>query len=374
MVPARRAVVLVLDDKAEVIHHDGEACTPSASSSRCRASSACATSCGCRTSAARRSAAEPSSSRRRPLPVLRRQGRDHRPRHPAAEAASTCGRTSWPRARCNSASATACSRTPRCTSPAGRAPRALTWVIVAVGQVPEHWEPYLRACSALGLSEPWTVERLAGCRGAAPIAAARDAHPPSGSSMRPGCPRARQHPAGGRRARARGRCAAAAAAARSSSTRGDLVARRRGCPGRRAVGRRRRSSDALARPDVARALGDRDVRVRHTAPWSRRRGRTICFAGVGPGEVLLGERKLVGIAQRRTRGCPLPVRRAALLGSVGARSHLRSGRGATCRTCSRPRRWACLMSTGSRRRSWPPSPPAEPTAAGFGVTRGSSAR
>jgi lipoate-protein ligase A len=32
-------------------------------------------------------------------------------------------------------------------------------------------------------------------------------------------------------------------------------------------------------------------------PW----GRTICFAGLGPGEVLLGERKVVGMSQRRTR-------------------------------------------------------------------------
>ena len=27
------------------------------------------------------------------------------------------------------------------------APRELTWVIVAVGRVPEHWEPYLQATS-----------------------------------------------------------------------------------------------------------------------------------------------------------------------------------------------------------------------------------
>jgi lipoate-protein ligase A len=31
--------------------------------------------------------------------------------------------------------------------------------------------------------------------------------------------------------------------------------------------------------------------------WSRR----VCFAGVGPGEVLVGGRKLVGLSQRRTR-------------------------------------------------------------------------
>lgn len=48
-------------------------------------------------------------------------------------------------------------------------------------------------------------------------------------------------------------------------------------------------------------LGVADARV-HTGrvietPWSRR----VCFAGVGPGEVLAGGRKLVGISQRRTR-------------------------------------------------------------------------
>jgi lipoate-protein ligase A len=32
-------------------------------------------------------------------------------------------------------------------------------------------------------------------------------------------------------------------------------------------------------------------------PW----GRTICFAGLGPGEVLVDERKVVGMSQRRTR-------------------------------------------------------------------------
>ncbi len=37
----------------------------------------------------------------------------------------------------------------------------------------------------------------------------------------------------------------------------------------------------------------------------------VCFAGVGPGEVLAGGRKLVGISQRRTRaGRSFPVRRA----------------------------------------------------------------
>jgi lipoate---protein ligase len=42
-------------------------------------------------------------------------------------------------------------------------------------------------------------------------------------------------------------------------------------------------------------------------------GGTVCFAGRGPGEVLLGDAKLVGISQRRTRAgarfqCAVPVR------------------------------------------------------------------
>jgi lipoate-protein ligase A len=34
-----------------------------------------------------------------------------------------------------------------------------------------------------------------------------------------------------------------------------------------------------------------------TTPWSRQ----VCFAGLGPGEVVLAGRKVVGVAQRRTR-------------------------------------------------------------------------
>jgi lipoate---protein ligase len=40
----------------------------------------------------------------------------------------------------------------------------------------------------------------------------------------------------------------------------------------------------------------------HRAPMTGGRwAELVCFAGIGPGEVLLGERKLVGISQRRTR-------------------------------------------------------------------------
>jgi lipoate-protein ligase A len=45
-----------------------------------------------------------------------------------------------------------------------------------------------------------------------------------------------------------------------------------------------------------------------SSAWSAR----VCFAGVGPGEVLIGSRKVVGISQRRTRGAAL-FQTAALL-------------------------------------------------------------
>jgi lipoate---protein ligase len=75
------------------------------------------------------------------------------------------------------------------------------------------------------------------------------------------------------------------------------------------------AGDFLWEPDVGRgawwvgdswaaALGDVEVSgaTVHRGPsvvtrWSRK----VCFAGVGPGEVLVGGRKSVGIAQRRTR-------------------------------------------------------------------------
>ena len=66
-------------------------------------------------------------------------------------------------------------------------------------------------------------------------------------------------------------------------------------------------SDDVHRPMVwlgrhlAAALGGDALHV-HDGPmvvtdWSR----TICFDGIGSGEVMLGDRKLVGISQRRTR-------------------------------------------------------------------------
>jgi lipoate-protein ligase A len=41
----------------------------------------------------------------------------------------------------------------------------------------------------------------------------------------------------------------------------------------------------------------------HSGPWATGGplGRLVCFAAVGPGEVTLGSRKMVGVSQRRTR-------------------------------------------------------------------------
>lgn len=52
---------------------------------------------------------------------------------------------------------------------------------------------------------------------------------------------------------------------------------------------------------VVRELGLHDAEV-HTGPLLRRPwSEQVCFAGLGPGEVTVGGRKVVGISQRRTR-------------------------------------------------------------------------
>lgn len=51
------------------------------------------------------------------------------------------------------------------------------------------------------------------------------------------------------------------------------------------------------------ALADQGVTARvHTGPFvDRGFARQVCFAGIGPGEVMVGDRKLIGISQRRVR-------------------------------------------------------------------------
>jgi lipoate-protein ligase A len=50
-----------------------------------------------------------------------------------------------------------------------------------------------------------------------------------------------------------------------------------------------------------RQLGERDVVAHDGAMVGGRWGDVVCFAGLGPGEVLVDGAKLVGISQRRTR-------------------------------------------------------------------------
>jgi lipoate---protein ligase len=52
--------------------------------------------------------------------------------------------------------------------------------------------------------------------------------------------------------------------------------------------------------DVASRLGV-DARAHYEAMQADALGRLVCFVGVGPGEVLVGDSKLVGISQRRVR-------------------------------------------------------------------------
>jgi len=56
-----------------------------------------------------------------------------------------------------------------------------------------------------------------------------------------------------------------------------------------------RSAPAAARPAAIAA------EVHHGTVTDRRFGRLVCFAAIGPGEVTVGDRKLVGLSQRRTR-------------------------------------------------------------------------
>ena len=53
--------------------------------------------------------------------------------------------------------------------------------------------------------------------------------------------------------------------------------------------------------EALRPVVDAQLTVHHgpavATPWSQ----LVCFAGIGPGEVLAGGRKLVGVSQRRTR-------------------------------------------------------------------------
>ncbi len=65
-------------------------------------------------------------------------------------------------------------------------------------------------------------------------------------------------------------------------------------------------ADALA------AAGVRDATVWRGALARSRWSDRVCFAGVGPGEVVVGDQKVVGISQRRTRAgalfqCAVPV-------------------------------------------------------------------
>lgn len=48
-------------------------------------------------------------------------------------------------------------------------------------------------------------------------------------------------------------------------------------------------------------LGVTEIEVHRGGIVNAEQGRSVCFAGLGPGEVLVGGRKVVGLSQRRTR-------------------------------------------------------------------------
>ena len=152
VVPVRRAVILVLKDKAEILHAPTASCIPSARRCRCPRSSASPTSSGCR------SGPGPRLNRRA---VFARD--DHRCQY--------CGDTAEnidhvvPRSRGGEhvwenvvASCKPCNsrKEDRLVHEVGfvlrrrpTAPKELTWIIVAVGTLDPRWEPYLQAGAAL---------------------------------------------------------------------------------------------------------------------------------------------------------------------------------------------------------------------------------
>ena len=105
--------------------------------------------------------------------------------------------------------------------------------------------------------------------------------------------------------------------------------RRDRAPGPRPLERRRRPGVPPVGTGLAagaRRLGVVGTRLHEGALACGPLGGTVCFAGRGPGEVLVGDAKVVGISQRRTRAgarfqCAVPVRwdpapLAALLSST----------------------------------------------------------
>lgn len=65
-------------------------------------------------------------------------------------------------------------------------------------------------------------------------------------------------------------------------------------------------------------LGLRDPAVHEGRPVTTEWSRRVCFAGVGPGEVTVAGRKVVGMAQRRTRAGALFQCAALLAWDAGA--------------------------------------------------------
>ena len=259
-------------------------------------------------------------------------------------------------------------------------PHGIVWSIVAGGadprrlaHLPRRAHPACRRPRRRGVSGGWPVERATRAGGSVPRPAARSARwrgrCTSGRSIgRRSCsvrPSATTSSITGRATPLASRWCAAAVG------RGSGAARPRGrrCGSTSSCPRRR----PLWHDDVGRAtwwLGETwatalgalgvvapDVHRGGivTTPWSR----LVCFAGLGPGEVTSGGRKVVGhqpAAHPRRR--PLPVRRAAALGcgparrpaaaarrrpggaGVGARRRGRAGRGARRRRRGRLRRLA----------------------------------
>ena len=287
----------------------------------------------------------------------------------------TRGTTWWrPAARATSGNAIATSMRPPWSCVGDRAqPRDLSWVTVAVGRVPEHWQPYLTptTLSACVLGRSPTSRRPP----------SMDASPSDRFPARCGWPSRPRPPS----------CSGARTPGRRRSGGED---RRRSTPERRGSGPRGPRRPALVRRAPARRGRSLDADVRRSFLWlgdawvaalaelgvparrhegamvAGRSSKLVCFAGLGPGEVTTLEgAKLVGISQRRTRAghgfnARCPLFRGTLPASSDSstcrgrterkRPPICWGRSATCpsttTSCSEPSSTSSTDNHASRRR------------------------
>ena len=146
VVAGRRAAVLVLADKADLVHESGIELHSERLVIEVPSVIQPASSCGCPTTGTSRSAGgRCSCAISTSASTARGPPRPSTTSSPAVGAGCTAGRTSWPPAAgATCTRATGCSSTHMALRRRPTMARRYTWIITSVGAV-EAWEPYLQA-------------------------------------------------------------------------------------------------------------------------------------------------------------------------------------------------------------------------------------